>query len=144
NAKGFRLPTNNEWELAARYINDINGDGDILDPGEYYPGDHISGDTTETFEFSSVLGNYAWYFDNSINATHIVGDKTTNALGLYDISGNVSEWVFDWYYLFIGTKRVCRGGSYGNIAVVLRIGNVRYNNPYDKAVDLGFRFARNP
>ena len=147
-ATGFRLLSSNEWELAARYISDANDDGDITDAGEYYPGDHASGDTTgycydngyarETL--STIFGNYAWYDGNSSSSTHLV--KTTssvNALGIYDMSGNVYEWNFD----MISTSRSMRGGSWIHAADRLQVGEPGSQLPDLIHNSIGFRISIN-
>ncbi|MDH5718251.1 MAG: SUMF1/EgtB/PvdO family nonheme iron enzyme [Spirochaetia bacterium] len=144
NAKGFRLPTMNEWELAARYVADANNDGDILDSGEYYLGNYASGATTD-YNNATATGLVAWYYDNSGIITHIVAAKTANTLGLYDMSGNVWEWVFDWHFSYVGSKRMIRGGSYGASAIALQVGDVMFSlSPSLAYPDLGFRLARTP
>ena len=74
--KTFRLPTEAEWEYAAR--------GGNKSKGYKYSG-------------SNTIGDVAWYWDNSSKVTHPVGAKSPNELGLYDMSGNVCEWCSDWY-----------------------------------------------
>lgn len=74
--KQFRLPTEAEWEFAARGGNNSNG--------YMYSG-------------GNVLNDIAWYYGNSGSRTHPVGKKKPNELGLYDMSGNVYEWCQDWY-----------------------------------------------
>ena len=104
----YRLPTEAEWEYSARNA----GKEEIW-----------AGTSSE-----SDLGNYAWYRVNSDHKTHPVGQKRPNGLGLYDMTGNVCEWCWDWYGGYppgnvtdptgpsSGSSRVFRGGSWLNSA----------------------------
>ncbi|MDH5717326.1 MAG: SUMF1/EgtB/PvdO family nonheme iron enzyme [Spirochaetia bacterium] len=137
-SKGFRLPSRNELELATRYIDDINNDGDIMDVDEYYPGDHVSGDITNPYDTSTVKGDYVWYLDNSSGTTHDTATKTANALGLYDMNGNVYDFAFDWYTA--DTNRVGWGGGYSSAGI--GAGFLSYLVPYGEYVHVGFRISQ--
>jgi formylglycine-generating enzyme required for sulfatase activity len=130
----YRLPTEAEWEYAAR-----SGGKQ-----EEYAGTNSKSD----------LDEYAWYKSNSDDRRHPVGQKRPNGLGLYDMSGNVWEWVQDWYGNYpvghvtdpvgpsSGQYRVIRGGTWDERAKYCASA-YRYNNtPESKHYNLGFRLAR--
>ena len=130
--KNFRLPTEAEWEYAAR--------GGNRSRGYKYSG-------------SNVLSDVAWYDDNSGDKTHPVGSKSPNELGLYDMSGNVREWCSDWYGTYSstaqtnptgsssGSLRVLRGGSWFSVARNCRSSSRHHDVPDGRFYLLGLRLA---
>ena len=124
-ASGFRLPSNHEWELAARFIADSNNDGDISDSGEYYPGNYASGATADTSDATETQ-KVAWYSANSPGVLQVVKGKSANALGLYDMSGNAKELLFD--STGRPERKQLRGGSIESGASNVRVS--RDNNDF--------------
>ena len=130
--KTFRLPTEAEWEFAAR--------GGKLSQGYKYSG-------------SNIIGDVAWYSDHSSDKTHSVATKLPNELGLYDMSGNVWEWCQDWYGSYssdaqtnptgpsTGSIRVIRGGSWSFYAGGCRVSYRYCAAPAITQSGLGLRLA---
>jgi formylglycine-generating enzyme len=118
-ANGYRLPRDGEWEWAAR--------GGVKGSGYEYSG-------------SKDLWEVGWYKENSGGKTHEVGMKKGNELGIYDMSGNVLEWCFDWRAT--GASRVLRGGSWSGYAGSARVSYRNYYTPSNSNNNSGFRVAR--
>ncbi len=132
--KNFRLPTEAEWEYAAR--------GGSRSNRTKYAG-------------SRSIGSVAWYTDNSGSKTHPVKGKSPNELGLYDMSGNVWEWCGDWYGKSYysnspssdpkgpstGSRRVLRGGGWNYRAGGCRVSNRHYGTPVSRYDYFGFRLV---
>lgn len=130
--KNFRLPTEAEWEYAAR--------GGNKSKGYKYAG-------------SNSIDNVAWYDGNSGSKTHPVKTKSPNELGLYDMSGNVWEWCGDWYGSYgsgsqtdpkgpsSGSLRVLRGGSWFDFARRCRVSRRNLIGPGYGSINYGFRLV---
>jgi len=138
--KAFRLPTEAEWEYAARGANKSRG---------------------TTYAGSDVIDEVAWYLYNSYAVgvgspdygTHAVSTKHGNELNLYDMSGNVYEWCADWYGPYTeeaqanpvgpqeGTRRVTRGGGWFSVGTDCRVNTRNYEAPNTRNYSLGFRLA---
>jgi formylglycine-generating enzyme len=139
-ATGFRLLTGDEWELAARYIEDADNDGDIRDTGEYYPGNYMSGASVDYSNGESVL--VAWYTANSGGDGHPVMGLSSNALGLYDMSGNLTEWCEDHFHG--EPDRLIRGGCYLDANTHEQVGyKVDYSTESIALAAVGFRIGKN-
>lgn len=148
-ANGYRLSSEGEWQYAASYI-----DGSNWLPRYHASGDESSYCYPDNSGTSTVFGNYAWYDGNSNNKTHNVGEKLPNTLNIYDMSGNVIEWCWDWHDSFYpdattdyrgpatGLRRQRRGGCWGADAGFLMVSSRAHWEPYDENELTGFRIAR--
>ena len=135
----WRLPSESEWEYACRAGTETR----------YYWGDDLN---------YIEIDDYAWYYYNSGSQTHDVGLKLPNAWGLYDMSGNVWEWVEDyWHTNYNGAPtngsawlsptssyRVLRGGGWGYYPYRCRSAYRRSRYPFYRSYDVGFRLLRSP
>jgi formylglycine-generating enzyme required for sulfatase activity len=133
----YRLPTEAEWEYASRGGSNSNG---------------------YKYSGSDAIGNVAWYWDNSSSGTKPVGTKSASELGIDDMSGNVWEWVSDWYNSsyynsfpqanptgpLTGSDRVYRGGSWDIGARNCRVSIRGYYYPGGSGGDIGFRLVLSP
>jgi formylglycine-generating enzyme required for sulfatase activity len=131
--KNYRVPTEAEWEYAARGGNKSNG---------------------YEYSGSNTVGDVAWHYNNSSETSHPVGGKAPNELGIYDMSGNVSELCSDWYDRYYsseaqtnptgpssGTRRVVRGGSWNNDAAGCIVVYSYADNPGSRFNNVGFRLV---
>ena len=134
NGKGYRLPTEAEWEYAAKGGEDSH---------------------KEVYSGGEDIDSLGWSYSNSNNTTHNVGLKLSNSAGIYDMSGNVLEWCQDWYETYKkraiqinprgplnGASRIRRGGSWGSSHSDCRVSYRSYGNPFSRSSSIGFRIAR--
>lgn len=132
--RNFRLPTETEWEYAAK--SKVDSNGNILESSDLYAGT------------STVPEQYAWYSGNSNNNIHPIGEKKPNAFGLYDMSGNVIEWCQDIFTNYATgnveidkEQRVIRGGYFGSNLSSIKCTS-RGSCKFDDALEpLGFRLC---
>lgn len=132
-ATGYRLPTEAEWEFAAK------------------EGQRIS---SYLYSGSSNPQKVGWYSANSGASSQEVASKEPNTLGIHDLSGNIFEWVWNWYSPYsyrirdpytgpeTGSDKVIRGGSWYHDAPEMRSTNRNYSKPFTKSNYIGFRVAR--
>jgi formylglycine-generating enzyme required for sulfatase activity len=141
---GFRLPTSDEWELAARWRgNDTTNTVSGYTNPYFTKGDSASG-ATAAYGYAAATGAVAWYYYSipGTKKTQAVKGKDPNALGLYDMSGNVWEWCFDWRPSYSSSDRIIRGGCWGNAGSNMQVGYVNGSTPVYRDVSFGFRPAR--
>ena len=149
-ATGYRLPTEAEWEYAAlgNYKDNSHWTG-------YIDSNHPSANVFAGYDETNALGDYAWYSGNASSKTHEAKKKTENSYSLYDMSGNVSEWCWDWRDNYdsanvtdptgapSGSGRVYRGGNWSSSAGICSVADRGDYNPYSRYNYIGFRVVRN-
>jgi formylglycine-generating enzyme required for sulfatase activity len=141
-ANGYRLPTEAQWEYAAR------GGGTPPFPSSFA---YKWAETNTDEDIAGGLRDYAWYSVNSGNTTHPVGGKTENGAGIKDMSGNVWEWCWDWHEIIgtgtapdptgpaSGSGRMHRGGSWYDDASYCAVARRNWHFPDAGFSNLGFR-----
>lgn len=155
NANGYRLPTSNEWGMAARWMgtqSPMTGSlartrrtTTVNDVTHYWtPWNYASG-AVEDASNESETGAVSWFWNNALEGTRPVGQKRANALGLYDMSGNVAEWVFDTEdadFELSNDYRVIRGGSWDETSSSTEVSHMDPELPHVASEKIGFRISR--
>ncbi len=118
--RNFRLPSLNEWKYAAR-----------------------GGENSKEYKYSGSnnLDEVGWYSENSGNKTQPVGLKKPNELGIYDMSGNVSEWCLEGTDYPLGAVKHFKGGSYEYFAVYCGVNELHGDDPYRRMKSVGMRIV---
>ncbi len=147
--RGYRLPTEAEWEHSARA-----GSGTAFaNGGELYEGDQHGCESAVPLDNGTTVDDFAWYCGNSDLESHPVASLAPNDWGLYDVSGNVWEWCNDWYDSepvaavdpngpAVGSHRTARGGSWNGSAAGVRLASRAGAYPGFRYASLGFRVVR--
>ena len=143
-ANGYRLPTEGEWQFAGSYLDGIN----------WLPYNHASGDVSgycwpiDGGE-STVFEDFGWFYDNNSQESKPVGMKKANQLGLYDMSGNVYEWCWDWHGAYpAGPETDYKGADIGGVTSgvghQLRGGGGIYSSDTSEYLQVGIRWQSGP
>jgi formylglycine-generating enzyme required for sulfatase activity len=151
---GYRLPSNSEWNFAARYIGqtvptiedlasnyiaqNVHSGNASLTAGYFWTPVAYASGAIKDYNDAVATGTVAWYFDNSGFASHAVATRAANQLGLYDMSGNASEWS----YTPSGGARATRGGSFFHTPDNVKVGTTVYYPPTTIYEYLGFRIVK--
>jgi formylglycine-generating enzyme len=147
-SNGYRLPTEAEWEFAAK------GQATILHPDNDKKNLQITSVNQPEYAGSIDIEKVAWFKTNSKGSTKPVGQKSSNSFGLFDMCGNVNEWVWDWYSPYTeslkinpngpsyGQHRITRGGSWDSEARRTRISFRNISGAKNRGSTIGFRLAR--
>jgi hypothetical protein len=140
NARGFRLPTSNEWELAARWQGQTDLGNSVEKNGYYFTKGNSASGAAGPYTDAAATGVVAVFLNNHYQ-TQEVKSKAPNALHLYDMAGNIAELCFEWYPG--QNHRITRGGCYQDSTdQFMQLGFLAHDAPESLADILGFRLAR--